>query len=345
MRIAQIAPLAESVPPKFYGGTERVIAWLIDELVELGHDVTLFASGNSQTRAKLVPVWPYAFRLGRPRTDPVAVQAVLLETMARRAAEFDVIHCHVDWLALPLLTRSGVPFLTTVHGRLDIAGLPDVVRHFPDAPFVSISHNQRLPLPGASWLGTVYHGLPSDSLHPRFEPGSYLAFLGRLTKEKGPEEAMRIARDAGVPLRIAAKVPKGERGYFKEQLEPKIDGRDVQLTGEVNDRTKEQFLAEAAALLFPIDWPEPFGLVMIEAMACGTPVIAYRHGSVPEVIDDGVTGFVVDSEEEAVHAVRRLGEIDRRQVRACFERRFAARRMASEYVALYEDLVRRRAPL
>ncbi len=343
MRIAQIAPLAESVPPKLYGGTERVVAWLVDELVELGHDVTLFASGNSQTRAKLVPVWPYAFRLGRPRTDPVAVQAVLLETMARRAGEFDVIHCHIDWLHLPLLTRSGVPFLSTFHGRLDIAGLPDVVRHFPDAPFVSISHNQRLPLPGANWLGTVYHGLPSDSLHPRFEPGSYLAFLGRLTKEKGPEEAMRIARDAGMPLRIAAKVPKGERGYFKEQLEPKIDGRDIQLTGEVNDDTKEQFLAEAAALLFPIDWPEPFGLVMIEAMACGTPVIAYRHGSVPEVIDEGVTGFVVDNEEEAVRAVRRLGEIDRRQVRACFERRFAARRMASEYVALYEDLMRRRA--
>ena len=343
MRIAQIAPLAETVPPKLYGGTERVVAWLVDELVELGHDVTLFASGNSQTRAKLEPIWPYAFRLGRPRTDPVAVQAVLLETMVKRAGEFDVIHCHIDWLHLPLLTRSGVPFLSTFHGRLDIAGLPDVVRHFPDAPFVSISHNQRLPLPGANWLGTVYHGLPSDSLHPRFEPGSYLAFLGRLTKEKGPEDAMRIARDAGVPLRIAAKVPKGERGYFKEQLEPQIDGRDVQLTGEVNDRTKEQFLAEAAALLFPIDWPEPFGLVMIEAMACGTPVIAYRHGSVPEVIDDGVTGFVVDSEEEAVRAVRRLGEIDRRQVRACFERRFAARRMASEYVALYEDLVRRRA--
>jgi glycosyltransferase involved in cell wall biosynthesis len=343
MRIAQIAPLAESVPPKLYGGTERVVAWLIDELVELGNDVTLFASGDSRTRAKLEPVWPYAFRLGRPRTDPVAVQAVLLETMARRAAEFDVIHCHVDWLALPLLTRLGVPFLTTMHGRLDIAGLPDVVRHFPQAPFVSISHNQRLPLPGANWLGTVYHGLPSDSLHPRFEPGSYLAFLGRLTKEKGPEEAMRIARAAGMPLRIAAKVPKGERGYFKEQLEPKIDGRDVQLTGEVNDKTKEEFLAGAAALLFPIDWPEPFGLVMIEAMACGTPVIAFRHGSVPEVIDEGVTGFVVDSEEDAVRAVRRLGEIDRRQVRACFERRFAARRMASEYVALYEDLVRRRA--
>jgi glycosyltransferase involved in cell wall biosynthesis len=343
MRIAQIAPLAESVPPKLYGGTERVVAWLIDELVELGHDVTLFASGNSKTRAKLVPVWPYAFRLSRQRTDPVAVQAVLLETMAKRAAEFDVIHCHIDWLHLPLLSRSGVPFLSTFHGRLDIAGLPDVVRHCPEAPFVSISNNQRLPLPGAHWLGTVYHGLPADSLHARFEAGSYLAFLGRLTKEKGPEDAMRIARDAGMPLRIAAKVPKGERSYFKEQLEPKIDGREVQLTGEVNDKTKEEFLANAAALVFPIDWPEPFGLVMIEAMACGTPVIAYRHGSVPEVIDEGVTGFVVDSEEEAVRAVRRLGEIDRRQVRACFERRFTAKRMATEYVALYEDLVRRRA--
>jgi glycosyltransferase involved in cell wall biosynthesis len=319
------------------------VAWLIEELVELGHDVTLFASGNSKTRAKLVPVWPYAFRLSRQRTDPVAVQAVLLETMAARAKEFDVIHCHIDWLHLPLLTRSGVPFLSTFHGRLDIAGLPDVMRHFPKAPFVSISNNQRQPLPDVHWLGTVYHGLPSESLHPRFEPGSYLAFLGRLTKEKGPEDAMRIARDAGMPLRIAAKVPKGERSYFKEQLEPKIDGRQVQLTGEVNDQTKEEFLANASALLFPIDWPEPFGLVMIEAMACGTPVIAYRHGSVPEVIDEGVTGFVVDSEEEAVRAVRRLSEIDRRQVRACFERRFTARRMASEYVALYEELIRRRA--
>ena len=231
MRIAQIAPLAESVPPKLYGGTERVVAWLIEELVELGHDVTLFASGDSQTRAKLVPVWPYAFRLGRPRTDPVAVQAVLLETMAKRAAEFDVIHCHVDWLAPAAAQPVGRALPHTLHGRLDIAGLPDVVRRFPDAPFVSISNNQRLPLPGANWLGTVYHGLPANSLRPRFEPGSYLAFLGRLTKEKGPEAAMRIARSAGMPLRIAAKVPKGERGYFKEQLEPMIDGREVQLIG------------------------------------------------------------------------------------------------------------------
>jgi glycosyltransferase involved in cell wall biosynthesis len=217
------------------------------------------------------------------------------------------------------------------------------VRRFPDAPFVSISNNQRLPLPAANWLGTVYHGLPADSLRARFEPGTYLAFLGRLTKEKGPERAMRIARSAGMPLRIAAKLPKSERGYFKEQLEPMIDGREVRLIGEVDDQSKEGFLAGAAALLFPIDWPEPFGLVMIEAMACGTPVIAYRHGSVPEVIDEGVTGFVVDNEEEAVRALGCLGEIDRRHVRASFERRFTARRMAAEYVALYEDLVRRHA--
>jgi glycosyltransferase involved in cell wall biosynthesis len=341
MRIAQIAPLAERVPPKLYGGTERVVAWLVDELVELGHDVTLFASGDSRTRATLVPVWPYAFRLGRPRTDAVAVQAVLLETMADRAKEFDVIHCHIDWLHLPLLSRLGVPFLTTMHGRLDIYGLPDVVRRFPDAPFVSISDNQRLPLPDARWLGTVLHGLPVDSLHPSYERGSYLAFLGRLTKEKGPEAAMRIARAAHMPLRISAKVPSGDRTYFKEKLEPLIDGQEVQLTGEVNDQTKEKFLSEAAALVFPIDWPEPFGLVMIEAMACGTPVIAFRQGSVPEVVDDGVTGFVVDSEDEAVRALARLGELDRRAVRARFERRFTANRMARDYVKLYEDLTRR----
>ena len=264
----------ESVPPKLYAAP-TCLAWLCDELVELGHDVTLFASGNSQTRAKLVPVWPYAFRLGRPRTDPVAVQAVLLETMAKRAAEFDVVHCHVDWLALPLLTRSGVPFLTTMHGRLDSTGLRMSCATFR-APFVSTAQ----PAPAATsrqLAGPVYHGLPSDSLHPRFEPGSYLAFLGRLTKEKGPEEAMRIARDAGMPLRIAAKVPKGERGYFKEQLEPKIDGRDIQLTGEVNDKTKEEFLANAAALVFPTTGPSRSAW-SDRGHGCGTPVIAYRHG-------------------------------------------------------------------
>jgi glycosyltransferase involved in cell wall biosynthesis len=343
MRIAQIAPLAESVPPKLYGGTERVVAWLIDELVELGHEVTLFASGDSRTRATLKPVWPRALRLGRPRSDPIAAQAALLESVARHAADFDVIHSHVDWLHLPLLSRLGTPFLTTPHGRLDLPGLGDVVRQFEDAPIVSISDNQRLPLKNAKWIATVYHGLPSDSLQPTFEAGSYLAFLGRLTAEKGPEPAIRIARAAGMPLRIAAKVPRAERGYFKQQIEPQIDGHHVQLTGEVNDATKERFLAGAAALLFPIDWPEPFGLVMIEAMACGTPVIAYRSGSVPEVIDDGVTGFVVEDEAEAITAVGRLSALDRRRVRGRFEKRFTAQRMAQEYVRQYEALARPRA--
>jgi len=338
MRIAQIAPLAESVPPRLYGGTERVVAWIVDGLVSLGHEVTLFASGDSVTSARLNAVWPRALRLGRPRTDPMVAQAALLEAVARQAAEFDVIHAHIDWLHLPLLSRLGVPFLTTCHGRMDLPGFGDVVGRFPAAPFVSISDNQRVPLPEANWIGTVYHGMPPDLLRPTFEPGSYLAFLGRLTVEKGPEAAIRIARAAKMPLRIAAKVPRGEKSYFKERLEPQIDGRKVQITGEVNDATKQQFLAGAAALLFPIDWPEPFGLVMIEAMACGTPVIAFKSGSVPEVIDDGITGFVVSGEAEAIQAVGRLGELDRRQVRKHFEKRFTARRMAEEYLRHYKML-------
>jgi glycosyltransferase involved in cell wall biosynthesis len=338
MRIAQVAPLAESVPPKLYGGTERVVAWLTDQLVALGHDVTLFASGDSGTSAKLVPAWPRALRLGRPRADPMSAQAALLEAVVGRASDFDVIHCHIDWVHLPLLTRTKTPFLTTFHNRLDLPGLPELVGKFPNARFVAISNNQRLPLEKANWLGTVYHGLPVDLLQPRFEPGSYLAFLGRLTREKGPEPAMRIARAAGIPLHIAAKIPTAERGYFKKELEPKIDGTEVRLTGEVNDATKEQFLAGALALLFPIDWPEPFGLVMIEAMACGTPVIAFHSGSVPEVVDQGVTGMVVDGEAEAIEAIRVIGQLDRRKVRARFEERFSARRMAQEYVAHYETL-------
>jgi len=339
MRIAQVAPLAESVPPKLYGGTERVVAWLIDELVDLGHDVTLFASGDSATRAKLVSVCPRALRLGRPRADPIAAQACLLDAVAKQAGDFDLVHVHVDWLHLPLLSRLGVPFVTTPHGRMDLPGFSDVVRRFPNAPFVSISNNQRVPLIEANWLGTVYHGLPENSLRPSTEPGSYLAFLGRLTAEKGPEIAIRIARESGMPLHISAKVPRGERGYFKNALEPQIDGDQIRLTGEVDDKTKEAFLAGAAALLFPIDWPERFGLVMIEAMACGTPVIAFRSGSVPEVIDHGVTGFIVDDEEQAVQAVGRLGELDRRKVRARFEERFTAKRMAKEYLQHYEVLL------
>ena len=338
MRIAQVAPLAESVPPKLYGGTERVVAWLVDELVNLGHEVTLFASGDSVTAAELIPVCPRALRLGRPRTDPMAIQAALIEEVACRANDFDLIHAHIDWLHLPLLSRLGVPFLTTCHGRLDLPLFPDVIRHFPKAAFVSISENQRIPLPEGNWIGTIYHGLPQDLFRPSFEPGSYLAFLGRLTAEKGPEPAMRIARAVGMPLQIAAKVPRGETAFFRERIEPQVDGKQVRLIGEVNDHAKQGFLAGAAALLFPIDWPEPFGLVMIEAMACGTPVIAYRSGSVPEVVDHGITGFVVSGEEEAIQAIGRLGELDRRRIRAQFEKRFTSRRMADEYLNHYAGL-------
>jgi glycosyltransferase involved in cell wall biosynthesis len=344
MRIAQIAPLAESVPPKLYGGTERVVAWLVDELVSLGHEVTLFASGDSRTRAKLHPVWPQALRLGRPRTDPAAACAALLEAVGQYADKFDVIHAHIDWMHLPLLRRLNVPFLTTMHGRLDFPGLPELIRAFRSAPFVSISNNQRRPLGEANWLGTIYHGLPADLFQPSYGRGGYLAFLGRLTADKGPEAAIRIARAAGMPLRIAAKLPRAERQYFKQRLEPQIDGRQIRLVGEVNDEAKQRFLADAAALLFPIDWPEPFGLVMIEAMACGTPVIAFRSGSVPEVIDEGITGFIAETEADAVQAIQRLDKLSRYEVRAQFERRFTAKRMAQGYVAHYRALVDARPP-
>jgi glycosyltransferase involved in cell wall biosynthesis len=341
MRIAQLAPLAESVPPKLYGGTERVIAWLVDELAELGHDVTLFASGDSRTKGKLHAVWPRALRLGRRGVDPNAACALLIETIAERAHDFDVIHSHVDWLPLPVLRRTGVPFLTTMHGRLDLPGLADVIGAFSQAPFVSISDNQRRPLRGANWIATIQHGLPKDLFRPCYEPGSYLAFLGRLTAEKGPEDAIRIARAVGMPLRIAAKIPRAETTYFKNKLQPEIDGEQIKLIGEVDEARKQPFLAEAAALLFPIDWPEPFGLVMIEAMACGTPVIAYRSGSVPEVLEDGVTGFIVDGERQAIEAVKEAGRLDRRRIRARFEERFAASRMAREYEDSYRELVAR----
>ena len=338
MRIAQIAPLAESVPPKLYGGTERVVSWLTDELAELGHEVTLFASGDSQTKAKLVPVCPRALRLAKPRNDPTAAQSALIEAVARRAHEFDVVHAHIDWLHLPILIRAGVPFLTTLHGRLDLPGLSEMIKLFPAAPYVSISDNQRIPLAGANWLSTVYHGMPEKLLKPSFSPGHYLAFLGRLTHEKGAHVAIRIAQATGIPLRIAAKVPRDQRSYFKEHLEPLVDGKNIQLVGEVDDRRKQDFLENAAALLFPIDWPEPFGLVMIEAMACGTPVIAFRAGSVPEVIEDGVTGFIVKSEEEAVRAVGLVEKLKRRKIRQIFQRRFTARRMANDYVDIYRQL-------
>jgi glycosyltransferase involved in cell wall biosynthesis len=344
MRIAQVAPIAESVPPKLYGGTERVVSWLTEELVRLGHDVTLFASGDSITAGRLISVWPRALRLTRPHADPVAAQTILLDQVAERAAEFDVIHCHIDWLHFPLLCRQRVPWFTTLHGRLDLPGLPALVERFPDARFVSISGHQRLPLSGASWLGTVHHGLPPDLFGPSFAPGSYLAFLGRLSPEKGPDVAIRLAQESNLPLHIAAKIPRAGTRYFKDHIEPMADGVRVRLVGELDDRRKEQFLSEATALLFPINWPEPFGLVMIEAMACGTPVVAFRQGSVPEIVEDGVNGFVVDSEADAIDAIKRIPELDRRRVRESFDLRFTAQRMTRDYVALYEKLCTAKVP-
>ena len=340
MRIAQVAPLAESVPPKLYGGTERVVSWLTEELVALGHDVTLFASGDSVTKGKLVPIIPRAIRLSRPRPDPFPAYAAQLGAIAEAAEDFDIVHCHIDWLHLPLLNRLGVPHLTTIHNRLDTPDLPPVVGRFPQAPLISISNHHCTPLPGANWLGTVYHGMPANTLAPSYQRGSYLAFLGRLTKEKGPETAIRLAQAAQMPLKMAAKIPRSETRYYKECLQPLIDGQQIQLVGELKDAGKEDLLKGASALLFPIDWPEPFGLVMIEAMACGTPVIAFRRGSVPEVIDDGITGFIVDNEDEAIAAIKRIGELDRQRIRATFERRFTARRMTENYLHHYETLLR-----
>jgi glycosyltransferase involved in cell wall biosynthesis len=338
MRIAQIAPLAESVPPKLYGGTERVVSWLTDELVDLGHDVTLFASADSRTSAKLVPSCSRALRLSHPRPDPAAACAALLEAVAERAGDFDVIHSHLDWVHLPVLRRLRTPFLTTLHGRLDLPGLPMAAQRFADAPFVSISQSQRAPLLGLNWLANIHHGLPPDLLKLSERPEGYLAFLGRIAPEKGPDVAIRLAHAAKLPLRIAAKLPRAENRYFNATIKPLLDQDNVEFVGEVNDRQKQAFLGNAAALLFPIDWPEPFGLVMIEAMATGTPVIAWSRGSVPEVVEDGVTGFIVQSEEEAVAAIGQIRNLDRHHVRERFDERFTARRMAEEYVASYRIL-------
>jgi glycosyltransferase involved in cell wall biosynthesis len=345
VRIAQIAPLAEAVPPKLYGGTERVVYWLTEELVEMGHEVTLFASGDSVTSASLEPCSPKALRLDRHSPDPMLVYAAMLARVAEKADEFDVLHVHIDWVHIPLLRRLGVPFLTTLHGRLDHPALGSLCRDcFGGAPFVSISNAQRIPLPDAHWAGTVYHGLPQNLLVPNFNPNGYLAFLGRITPEKGPETAIHLARSAGMPLKIAAKIARAERSYFTQRVKPLIDGSQVEFVGEIDEAHKAEFLGNAAALLFPICWPEPFGLVMIEAMACGTPVIAFNRGSVPEVIEDGLTGFIVEDINGAIGAVDRLGHLSRQKIRRRFEERFTARRMAQDYLSVYRRLTDRVAP-
>ncbi|HEX5207926.1 MAG TPA: glycosyltransferase family 4 protein [Steroidobacteraceae bacterium] len=335
MHIAQVAPLYESVPPHLYGGTERVVSYLTEELVSQGHRVTLFASGDSHTSAELVAICERAVRLEPEPPAAVALHTLLLEAVFARSDEFDVIHCHTDSIHLPLARRCGVPVITTLHGRLDIAGLEPLHREFAELPLVSISNAQRAPLPWASWAGTVHHGLPLGLHRPHYDAGSYLVFLGRIAPEKRVDRAIAIARRAGLPLKIAAKVDRADQAYFTAEIQPLLAGPGVEYLGEVDENAKTELLGGALALLFPIDWPEPFGLTMIEAMACGTPVIAFAHGSVPEVIDPGVTGYIVTSIEEAAACAGRARGLDRRACRRQFERRFCAGRMAREYCSIY----------
>jgi len=340
MRIAQIAPLAESVPPKLYGGTERIVSYLTEALVRQGHEVTLFASADSVTSARLVPCCDMALRLNPDIVDAIPHHMLMLDKVRQRAAEFDVLHFHVDVLHFPLMRDIAARTVTTLHGRLDIPDLVPFYAAFPDAPLVSISQSQRAPMPPVNWVGTVAHGLPAGLLPLRHRPkGDYLAFLGRISPEKGPDRAIEIALRAGMPLRIAAKIDKADQRYWREVVEPMVKANSsIEFVGEIDERKKATFLGDARALLFPIDWPEPFGMVMIESMACGTPVIAFERGSVAEVIDDGVSGIVVHSIEEAVAAARRVDTLDRAKVRRCFDRRFTAERMARDYVDIYREL-------
>lgn len=339
MRIAQVAPLAEAVPPKLYGGTERVVSWLTEELVREGHDVTLFASGDSQTSAKLVPVCPQGLRLAGVR-DHLAATLVMLHQIRLRAHEFDVIHFHVDLLQQALFAGLEDRIVTTMHGRLDLPDSMPIYRHFTQMPYVSICDNQRLPMPhGTHWLATIPHGMPANLIPFSAKAGSYLAFLGRICPDKGVDRAIEIAKRVNIPLKIAAKVDRADIDYFNAVVKPLLDHPMIEFIGEVGDAGKPGFLADAAALLFPIDWPEPFGLVMIEAMSAGTPVVAWRNGSVPEVIEHGASGFIVESIDDAVAAVASAVQIDRSRVRRCFEARFTDTIMARRYIEAYHKIV------
>ena len=346
MRIAQVAPLTEAVPPKLYGGTERVVHWLTEELVTLGNDVTLFASGDSKTSAKLDATWPRALRLDGSVRDPNALHMVMLERVRQKCddEEFDFLHFHLDYYPFSLFSRQPTPFLTTLHGRLDLPEHQPVFTTFATVPVISISNAQRRPVPQANWIRTIHHGLPEQLLTPRPIVPSYLAVLGRIAPEKGVDRAIRVAVRCGIPLKIAAKVDRADQEYYDEIIRPLIDHPLVDYIGEIGDHEKSDFLSGALGLLVPIDWPEPFGLVMIEAMACGTPVIAYNRGSVPEIIEENLTGFIVEDEISAVAAVGRLAQLDRGAIRQRFETRFTARRMALDYLAAYRGLMEAAEP-
>ena len=340
MRIAQIAPLMESVPPQLYGGTERIVSYLTEELVRLGHEVTLFASGDSVTAATLIPCVPKALRLDVSVRDVIPYYMLMLDRVHQRSEDFDVLHFHIDQFHFPLFRQIAGRTVTTLHGRQDLPDLRPLFAGFDDMPLVSISNSQRRPLPNANYVANILHGLPIDLHRPiPHRRGGYVAFLGRMAPEKRPDRAIMIARGLGIPLKIAAKVDRVDEAYFRETIAPLLDGPGVEFIGEINEHEKTQFLGQADALLFPVDWPEPFGLAMIEAMACGTPVLAFRCGSVPEVVEDGVTGAIVDTIEEAIAALPHVVALDRQAVRKRFEQRFSATRMAKDYVAVYRSLL------
>jgi len=340
LRIAQVAPLYESVPPKYYGGTERVVSYLTEELVRQGHEVTLFASGDSVTKARLVPACERSLRLDEGCIDRLAHHMVLLEQVFEAINRFDIIHFHIDYLHFALSRRYGIPHVTTLHGRLDLPELVPLYREFREMPVISISNAQREPLPWLNWLGTVHHGVPEELYPFRDAPGKYLAFLGRISIEKRVDHAVEIAKRTGMKLKIAAKVDAPDRVYYESCVKPLLDNSVVEFIGEIGEREKQEFLGDASALIFPIDWPEPFGLVMIEALACGTPIIAYRRGSVPEVLEDGVTGFIVENVEQAVEAVGKIAGLSRKTCRRVFEERFTVTRMARDYLAVYKRVAR-----
>jgi glycosyltransferase involved in cell wall biosynthesis len=340
MRIAQIAPLIESVPPRLYGGTERIVSYVTEELVALGHDVTLFASGDSITAANLVPCVPKALRLDASVVDPIPYYMLMLDRVRQQADDFDVLHFHIDQFQFPLFRPIARRTVTTLHGRQDLPDLLPLYFGFDNMPLVSISNDQRRPVPNANFAATVYHGLPVNLHRPSAgSPGDYVAFLGRISPEKRPDRAIAIARALGIPLKIAAKVDRADEAYFRNTIEPLLDGPGVEFIGEINEQQKTLFLGQARALLFPIDWPEPFGLSMIEAMACGTPVLAFRCGSVPEIIDQGITGAIVGTVDEAIAALPSVMALDRKKVRQRFEQRFSATRMAKDYVSVYRSLL------